>query len=131
MPGEFRAPGAPSPKLPSGVLGLDYLKFLQLSVSDEFLMREAMGSPAVEDALTSIRLGTMRAARPAMKVFFDGCRFWLASHVHRYQAARLLGACHQEFWCDIRAGTRNDAIQYASRITSASRTCHNAPISAR
>ena len=130
MPGEFRAPGAPSPKLPSGVLRLDYLKFLQLSVSDEFLMREAIGSPAVEDALTSIRLGTMRAARPAMEVFFDGCRFWLASHVHRYQAARLLGACHQEFWCDIRAGTRNDAIQYASRITSASRTCHNAPISA-
>jgi hypothetical protein len=130
MPGEFRAPGASSPKLPSGVLGLDYLKFLQLSVSDEFLMREAIGSPAVEDALTSIRLGTMRAARPAMKVFFDGCRFWLASHVHRYQAARLLGACHQEFWCDIQSGARNDAVQYASRITSASRTCHNAPISA-
>ncbi len=130
MQRDSRAPSALSPKLPSGVLGLDYLKFLQLSVSDEFLMREAIGSPAVKDALTSIRLGTMRAARPAMKVFFDGCRFWLASHVHRYQAARLLGACHQEFWCDIRAGTRNDAIQYASRITSASRTCHNAPISA-
>ncbi|SAL62519.1 hypothetical protein AWB74_03224 [Caballeronia arvi] len=130
MPRDSRAPGAPSPKLPSGVLGLDYLKFSQLSVSDEFLMREAIGSPAVEDALASIRLGTMRAARPAMKVFFDGCRFWLASHAHRYHAARVLGACHQEFWCDIQSGTRNDAVQYASRIASASRTRHNAPVCA-
>lgn len=130
MPRDSREPGAPSPKLPSGVLGLDYLTFSQLSVSDEFLMWEAIGSPAVEDALAIIRSGTMRAARPAMKVFFDGCRFWLASHVHRYQAARLLGARHQEFWCDIQAGTSNDAVQYASRITGGSRKCQNAPISA-
>lgn len=130
MQRDSRAPSALSPKLPSGVLGLDYLKFLQLSVSDEFLMREAIGSPAVEDALTSIRLGTMRAARPAMKVFFDGCRFWLASHAHRYQAAHLLGACHQEFWCDIQSGTRNDAVQYALRIASTGRSRHSAPVSA-
>lgn len=130
MPRYFRAPSALSPKLPSGVLALDYLKFSQLSVSDEVLMRAASGSAAVEDALASIRTGTMRAARPAMKVFFDGCRFWLASHAHRYQAARVLGAHHQEFWCDIQSGTRNDAVQYASRIASASRMGQNAPISA-
>lgn len=130
MPRYFRAPGALSPKLPSGVLALDYLKFSQLSVSDEVLMRAAGGSPAVEEALASIRTGTMRAARPAMTIFFDGCQFWLASHAHRYQAARLLGACHQEFWCDVRSGTSNDAVQYASRIATASRTCHSAPVSA-
>ncbi|MCE4547497.1 MULTISPECIES: hypothetical protein [unclassified Caballeronia] len=116
------------PNLPSGVLGLDHLKFSQLSVSDEVVMRAATGGPAVEDALVSIRTGTMRAARPAMKVFFDGCQFWLASHAHRYQAARLLGACHQEFWCDIESGTRNNAVQYASRITSASHTRHGVPV---
>lgn len=130
MPRYFRAPGALSPKLPSGVLALDYLKFSQLSVSDEVLMRAAGGSPAVEEALASIRTGTMRAARPAMTIFFDGCQFWLASHAHRYQAARLLGARRQEFWCDIQAGTSNDAVQYASRITGGSRKCQNAPISA-
>lgn len=62
MPRDPRAPGAPSPKLPSGVLGLDYLKFSQLSVSDEFLMREAIGSPAVEDAFHSLRYDARRAA---------------------------------------------------------------------
>ncbi|WP_061162536.1 hypothetical protein [Caballeronia temeraria] len=112
------------------MLGLDYLKFSQLSVSDEFLVREAIDSPAVEGALASIRSGTMRAARPAMKVFFDGCRFWMASHAHRYQAARVLGACHQEFWCDIQSGTHNDAVHYASRTASAGRTRHNARVCA-
>ncbi|AQH05029.1 hypothetical protein A9R05_38965 (plasmid) [Burkholderia sp. KK1] len=103
------------------MLGLDYLKFTQLSISDDLLMQGVVTSSAVDDALNSIRLGTMRAARPAMKVFFDGCLFWLASHAHRYQAARLLDACHQEFWCDIRSGTRHDAIHFASRISSEER----------
>ena len=49
-----------------------------------------------------------------MKGFFDGCQFWLASHFHRYEAARQLGVRHQEFWCAIQPGLKEDAFGYAS-----------------
>jgi hypothetical protein len=55
-----------------------------------------------------------------MTVFFDGCRFWLAGHFHRYEAARRLGARHQEFWCEIQPGSKGDAVRYASKWGTAS-----------
>ncbi|MCA8423252.1 hypothetical protein LGN30_08625 [Burkholderia seminalis] len=102
--------------LPAGVLGRDYLTFLQLAVDDALLGNASSDVEALEEAKTAIRLGAMRAARPAMKVFFDGCRFWLASHFHRYEAARRLGARHQEFWCEIAPGPKDDAVRYASSV---------------
>ncbi|WP_157776456.1 hypothetical protein [Burkholderia stabilis] len=106
MPGDSRSSVRSSIRLPAGVLGIDYLKFLQLSVDDELLGEASLGDEALEDAMSAIRVGSMRAARPAMRVFFDGCRFWLASHVHRYEAARRLGARHQEFCCEIKPGPK-------------------------
>lgn len=104
-----------SPKtLPGGVLGRDYLKYSQLAVPDELLARAFLDDAALEEAMAAIGCGSMRAERPAMKVFFDGCQFWLASHVHRYEAARQLGARHQEFWCAIQPGLKEDAYGYAS-----------------
>lgn len=105
MPGNIHSPVPAPTRLPVGVLGIDYLKFLQLSVDDAMLF----DIDALEEAITSIRSNSMRAARPAMKVFFDGCRFWLASHFHRYEAARRLGARHQEFFCEIMPGRKADA----------------------
>jgi len=110
-----RWPARPPARLPAGVLGCDYLKFLQLSVDDELAREESLDDAALEDATLSIRCGSMRAARPPMKVFFDGCQFWLASHFHRYEAARRLGARHQEFWCEIEPGSRDDAARHVSR----------------
>ncbi|MFA8391167.1 hypothetical protein [Burkholderia ubonensis] len=118
MPGDSRSSVRSSIRLPAGVLGIDYLKFLQLSVDDELLGEASLGDEALEDAMSAIRVGSMRAARPAMKVFFDGCRFWLASHFHRYEAARRLGARHQEFWCEIKPGPKADAVRYASSVSS-------------
>ncbi|MCG5076601.1 hypothetical protein [Paraburkholderia tagetis] len=116
MPSDPRSPVSPSGRLPAGVLGRDYLKFLQLSVDDEFPVEESLDDVALEDALAAIRCGSMRAVRPAMKIFFDGCQFWIASHFHRYEAARRLGARHQEFWCEIQPGPKDHAVRYASRI---------------
>ncbi len=116
MPSEPRSSVRSSMGLPAGVLGRDYLTFLQLAVDDALLRNASSDVEALEEAKTAIRLGTMRAARPAMKVFFDGCRFWLASHFHRYEAARRLGARHQEFWCEIAPGPRDDAVRHASSV---------------
>jgi len=68
--------------------------------------------------MVAIRCGSMRAAQPATKVFFDGYRFWLASHFHRHEAARRPGVGHQEFWCEIEPGSKGDAGRYASRISN-------------
>ncbi|MEX3948973.1 hypothetical protein AB4Y40_14650 [Paraburkholderia sp. EG287B] len=104
-----------STRLPPGVLGCDYLKFLQLRIDDRLL---SLSDRAVDDdrlveATNAIRCGAMRRARPAMKVFFDGCQFWVASHLHRYLAARRLDASHQEFWCEIEPGWSISAVEYA------------------
>ena len=114
------SPVSLSVRLPAGVLGRDYLKYSQLSVADELFAREFLDNAALEEAMTAIGCGSMRAARPAMKVFFDGCRFWLAGHFHRYEAARRLGARHQEFWCEIQPGSKGDAVRYASKWGTAS-----------
>jgi hypothetical protein len=111
MPGHFRSPVCPPPKLPAGLLGRDYLKFLQISVDHELHDREPPDEAAVLEAIATIRRSSMRAARPAMKVVFDGSRFWLASHLHRYEAARRLGVRHQEFWCDIVSGSKDEAVR--------------------
>ncbi|MBB2983968.1 hypothetical protein FHX57_007189 [Paraburkholderia tropica] len=101
-------------RLPVGMLGLDYLKFLQLSVDDELCRKGSFVDAALQDAMAAIRKGSMRTEQPAMKVFFDGCQFWLASHFHRHEAARRLDAFHQEFWCDIQPGQKAHAVRHAS-----------------
>ncbi|WP_321858740.1 hypothetical protein [Paraburkholderia tropica] len=101
-------------RLPVGMLGLDYLKFLQLSVDDELCRKGSFEDAALQDAMAAIRSGSMRTEQPPMKVFFDGCQFWLASHFHRHEAARRLGAFHQDFWCEIQPGQKAHAVRYAS-----------------
>ena len=96
------------------MLGRDYLKYSELSVPDELLALEFLHDAALKKAMGALRRVSMRGERPAMKVFFDGCKFWLASHFHRYEAARQLGARHQEFWCEIQPGLKGDALRYAS-----------------
>ncbi|WP_321867341.1 hypothetical protein [Paraburkholderia tropica] len=100
-------------RLPVGMLGLDYLKFRQLSVDEVLRCTESFTEDAVRNAMADIRSGSMRTAQPAMKVFFDGCQFWLASHFHRHEAARRLGAFQQEFWCQIQPGQKAHAVRYA------------------
>lgn len=54
---------------------------------------------------------------PPVVVFFDGDNYWLADGFHRIEAARRY--CHREklapisIPCDIRQGTRRDAILYS------------------
>jgi hypothetical protein len=127
MPRDSRSPVCSPVRLPAGVLGRDYLKYSQLSVPDELLAREFLDDAALEEAMAAIGRGSMRGERPAMKVFFDGCKFWLAGHFHRYEAARQLGARHQEFWCEIQPGSKGDALPYASTRAASCMRARYAP----
>jgi hypothetical protein len=127
MSSASRSPVCSPGRLPAGVLGSDYLKYSQLSVPDELLARAFLDDAAVQEAMAALRRGSMRAERPAMKVFFDGCKFWLAGHFHRYEAARQLGACYQEFWCAIQPGLKADALRYASTRAAGSMRSRDDP----
>jgi hypothetical protein len=115
-----RSPLCSPRTLAAGVLGWDYLKYSQLSVPDELFARAFLDDAALEEVIAAIGRGSMRGARPAMKVFFDGCKFWLAGQFHRYEAARQLDARHQEFWCEIQLGSKGDALRYASARAASS-----------
>ena len=79
MPSDPRSPAGSSVRLPAGVLARDYLTFPQLSVDNELRGAELFDEAALEEAMIAIGRGSMHAARPAMKVFFDGCQLWLES----------------------------------------------------
>ncbi|SOE87133.1 hypothetical protein SAMN05446935_7695 [Burkholderia sp. YR290] len=127
MSSASRSPVCSPGRLPAGVLGRDYLKYSQLSVPDELLAREFLDDAALQEAMAAIDHGSMRGERPAMKVFFDGCKFWLASQFHRYEAARQLRARHQEFWCKIQPGSKGDALRYASTRAAGCMRLRDAP----
>jgi hypothetical protein len=52
-----------------------------------------------------------RAKMPPLVVFFDGSEHWLAEGFHRYFALRKIKH-DKPVRCDVREGTRRDAIQY-------------------
>ena len=60
MPSHPRSPTCSSVKLPAGVLGRDYLKFLQLSVGDELASEGLFADAALQDAMAAVRSGSMR-----------------------------------------------------------------------
>jgi hypothetical protein len=100
------------------MIALDYLKFIQLSADSDLYDAEALDERTVRRAAAAIAAGTMWTVRPALTAFFDGCSFWVASHFNRFEAARRAGAHHCEFWCDIRQGTKRDAINFGKGVVA-------------
>jgi hypothetical protein len=100
------------------LISLDYLTFRQLSADTDLYSPDSLDQRLVERAGHAVRSGSLWTVRPAMKVFFDGCSFWIASHFNRYEAALRAGAVHAEFWCDIKRGTKGDAINFSKGATT-------------
>lgn len=70
--------------------------------------REAMDSEHIEHLVEVLEGG---ASLPAAIVYHDGASYWLADGFHRYHAAERREAA--ELWCEVRSGTRLDAVNYA------------------
>jgi len=47
-------------------------------------------------------------AFPAVEIFYDGVKYWLADGHHRRAAAEMAG--HNKVWAMIKSGTRDDAL---------------------
>lgn len=70
--------------------------------------RVALNESTVAEYAEVIRLG---GDLPPVVVFEDGSDIWLADGFHRYHAHRAAGA--MEIACDVRTGTKRDAILYS------------------
>lgn len=55
-------------------------------------------------------------AFPPLVVFYDGEHYWLTSGFHRYSAAAFAG--FEEMDCDVRQGTRRDAVLFSCGLNS-------------
>lgn len=97
------------------MIALDYLTLSQLCADGDLYSAESLDQRTLWRAEVAARRGEMWRARPAMTVFFDGCYFWVASLFHRYEAGLCAGYC--EFWCDIKRGTKSDAINFCGKFT--------------
>src|SRR6476646_3295361 len=75
--------------------------------------REEINENAVNDYAEAMRVG--KELPPAV-VFHDGSNNWLADGFHRYHGANKIGIA---LLCDIRQGTRRDAILYAAGANDA------------
>lgn len=65
-----------------------------------------------EDALTEyVALWQAGETAPPVVAFYDGAAYWLADGFHRAESAARAGI--ESIPCDVRAGTRRDAILYA------------------
>jgi uncharacterized ParB-like nuclease family protein len=77
-------------------------------VTDGLQTRAAINSEAVLDYSTALKDG---ANFPPLAVFTDGIIYWLADGFHRLEALKTNGK--NKALCDVRTGTRQDAIKFA------------------
>lgn len=54
---------------------------------------------------------------PDVVVFYDGSKYWLADGTHRHGGHEAIG--EKQIWCDVRMGTRSDAIWFAAQANVA------------
>lgn len=71
-------------------------------------MRERLDDSVVGDYSRKMLEGV---EFPQLVVYFDGSTYWLADGFHRYFAATMAG--HVQINCEVRAGTKRDAILHA------------------
>jgi hypothetical protein len=96
----------------------DYLTLAQLRESRSEYRQEDLNAAALRKAVAAVHAGRMWAVRPAMAILFDGICYRPASHFHRIEAAVLAGSPYCEFWCDIKQGTKQAAIDFSRKSTT-------------
>ena len=76
--------------------------------------RSGMNLEAIEDYASDMRRGDKF---PAVVVFHDGKKYWLADGFHRYRAARATKA--KTILCEVRKGSKREALLYSVSCNAA------------
>jgi hypothetical protein len=114
-PGALRALAKANAKLGRGAK-TRFLLLEQIRVDGGTQMRAALDSEKVREYLEKIQGGTRF---PAAVVFHDGATHWMADGFHRYATEAALGERWPMLECEVKAGTRRDAILYAAGANDA------------
>lgn len=89
------------------------LALAQIEFDTETQMRESIDGDTVAEYRDAMADG---AKFPPLVVFFDGSQYWLADGYHRWHAASEAGL--EQLPCDVRKGSRRDAILFACGANS-------------
>lgn len=84
------------------------LKLSAIKFDADTQMRDGLNGDTVADYRDAMKAGD---EFPPLVVFFDGSEYWLGDGYHRWHAASEAGL--SSFKCDIRQGSRRDAILWA------------------
>jgi len=102
-------------------MGMMKLKIGDLCVSDEVLPRASNEQEVIDHYAEVLRKYEM----PPLVVFYDGAVNWLADGRYRLKAHRKIG--QETVKCDVRKGTKEDAIWHACGANSK----HGLPLSGK
>jgi hypothetical protein len=72
--------------------------------------REKLNQEVIGDYAQLIRAGV---SFPAVVLFYDGEHYWLADGFHRYAATAIAVTMDGKIHCEIRQGTRRDAVLFS------------------
>ena len=84
------------------------LRLSEIQFDGETQMRAELDLATVADYREELRAGTKF---PPIVVFFDGSSYWIGDGYHRWHAAAQ--SDHETIECDVRKGTKRDAILHA------------------
>lgn len=98
------------PLIPTRRQGEQMLPLLSLRRDGGTQLRQTMSAEATQDYAAALERGELF---PAAVVFDDGEFYWLSDGFHRYDAHDIQGL--SEMLCEIRRGSRKDAILYAAK----------------
>lgn len=89
------------------------LKLGDIKFDSDTQMRDGLNGDTVADYRDAMKAGVVF---PALIVFFDGSEYWLGDGYHRWHAASEAGIGSVK--CDVRQGSRRDAILFACSANS-------------
>lgn len=90
------------------------IKLANIAADPDLQPRSGMNRETIEDYAADMQRGDQF---PAVVVFYDGKKYWLADGFHRYQAT--LAANAKTILCEVRKGGKREALLYSCGCNAA------------
>lgn len=91
------------------------LRHTQIRTNGGTQMRAGLNETTAAEYADELRRG---AVLPPVIVFFDGSDYWLGDGFHRVRAHFMAGGSDAEIPCEVRPGTRRDAVLCAAQANA-------------